>query len=402
MKYLHRVLFVLVAGSMALMGADWPQWRGINRDGKSAETGLLKQWPEKGPALVWKAQGLGEGYASFSVVGNMLYTQGQHGGREYVMAFDVANGKKLWEVDNGAAFNESRGNGPRGVPTVQGAHLWAYSADGTIACLETKTGKKVWQFNALTKFGGSVPRWGISESPLIDGERVIIVTGGSGASVVALNKNTGETIWKSLNDGVGYSSAILVETGSVRQILTFTAEAAVGLRADNGQFLWRYPRVANGTANIATPLFHNGHVFFSSAYGTGASLLQLTNDGKMNEVYFTREMRNHYSSSVLVGDTLYGYSDAILTAMKMTTGDVLWRDRSVGKGSVIFADGLLYCSGENGMVAIVEPAPTAYKELSRFEIKIGTLPMWTLPVVANGRLYIRDQDNLYAFDVKAK
>ncbi len=393
---------MLAFGSLSLSAADWPQWRGVNRDGKSAETGLLKQWPEKGPALVWKAQGLGEGYASFAVVGSMLYTQGQRGSREYVMAFDVANGKKLWEVDNGASFNESRGNGPRGAPTVEGERLWAYSADGTISCLEIGTGRKIWQFNALGKFGGSIPPWGISESPLIDGDRVIIVTGGSGASVVALNKVTGETIWKSGNDDVAYSSAILVETGGIRQILTFTAEAAVGLRADNGHPLWRYPRVANGTANIATPVFSNGHAFYSSAYGTGASLLRLTGDGKASEVYFTREMKNHYSSSVLVGDTLYGFSDSILTAMKMMTGDVAWRDRSVGKGSVILADGLLYCSGENGTVGLVEPSPAGYKERSRFSIEIGRFPMWTLPVVANGRLYIRDQDNLYAYDVRAR
>jgi outer membrane protein assembly factor BamB len=335
---------VYLSLSVSLLAVDWPQWRGLKRDGMSPETGLLKSWPQAGPRQVWKTGGLGEGYSTISVAGGMLFTLGQRGETQYVMAFDASSGKKLWEVANGSAFNERRGDGPRSVPTVEGDRLWAYSADGTLSSLDAKTGKKIWGYNAVQKFGGSVPNWGISESPLIDGEHLIIVTGGRGASVVALNKRTGEPVWRSQSDPAAYSSAILADVGAVRQVLAFTASGAVGLRANNGELLWRYDNVANRVANIATPIFQNGHAFFSSDYGTGCALLRLQPQ-TATEVYFNREMKNHYSSSVLVGDHLYGFNSSILTSMKFLTGEVVWRDRSVGKGSVVYAEGHLYALG---------------------------------------------------------
>lgn len=392
----------ILLSSISLLAADWPQWRGPKRDGISPETGLLKSWPAGGPKLVWKATGLGEGYSSFSVAEGRLYTQGQRSGTQYVMAFDVATGKKLWEVANGQAYEERRGNGPRGTPTIDGERIYALAADGSLACLEGKTGKKIWGFNIVTKYNGDVPHWGISESPLIDGARVIVQPGGSGASIVALDKMTGKEIWKSAGDPAAYSSAILAQVGPLKQLLHFTSQGAVGLRADNGEKLWGYSQVSNRTANIATPIYRNGHAFYSSDYGTGAALLKLqdVSGNRAQEVYFTRDMKNHYSSSVLIGDHLYGFSSSILTAMKFDDGSVAWRDRSVGKGSVIFADGMLYTQGENGTIALVEATPAAYKEVSRFSIQIGGYPMWALPVIADGHLYIRDQDNLYRYATK--
>ncbi|MBM3810345.1 MAG: polyvinylalcohol dehydrogenase [Acidimicrobiia bacterium] len=385
------------------MLAAWPQWRGPNRDGVSPEKGLLQRWPEGGPKLVWKAQGLGEGYSSMSVADGRIYTQGQRGEVQYVMAFDAATGKKLWETANGRPYRERRGDGPRGMPTIEGNRLWAYAADGSLICVEAATGKKIWGYNAVEKFGGSVPHWGISESPLIDGDRLIAVTGGSGASVVALNKATGDLVWKSQSDDAAYSSAVIAVTGGVRQLLTFTERGALGLRADNGELLWRYAQVANRTANVATPIYRDGHAFYSSDYGTGAALLKLEAQGgsvKASEVYFTREMRNHHATSVLVGDTLYGFSSSVLTAMKFLTGEVAWRDRSVGKGSLIFAEGHLYCFGENGEVALVEATPEGYKEKSRFRLTIGSRPSWAHPAIADGRLYLRDQDTLYSYGIR--
>jgi outer membrane protein assembly factor BamB len=385
--------------ALPLLAADWPQWRGPNRDGVSPETGLLKSWPAGGPKLVWKATGLGEGYSSFSVAGGRLYTQGQRAGTQYVMAFDVATGKKLWEVENGKAYEERRGNGPRGTPTLDGDRLYALAADGSLVCLDNKSGKKIWGFNIVTRYNGDVPHWGISESPLIDGARVIVQPGGSSASIVALDKMTGSEVWKSAGDSAAYSSAVLAQVGTQKQLLHFTSAGAVGLRADNGERLWHYNQVSNRTANIATPIYRNGHAFFSSDYGTGAALLKL--DGRRaEEIYFTREMKNHYSSSVLIGDYLYGFSSSILTAMKFDDGAVAWRDRAVGKGSVIYADGLLYTQGENGTIALVEASPIAYKEISRFSLPIGGYPLWTLPVIADGHLYIRDQDNLYRYAIR--
>ncbi len=398
-----KVLAIALALAGAMSAAEWPQWRGILRDGKSAETGLLKQWPEGGPKLLWKAQGLGEGYSSMSIAAGRVYTLGQRGDVEFVLALDAATGKKVWETAIGGPYRERRGDGPRGVPTVEGELLWTLAADGSLACLNAKTGAKVWSLNAVKDFGGSVPHWGYSESPLIDDDRVIFNAGGTGTAVVALNKNTGKLIWKSQSDGAAYSSAILASVGKTRQVLTFTSKGAMGVRADNGELLWRYDNVANRTANIATPIFRDGQVFYSSAYGTGAALLKLASDGggvTANEVYFTREMMNHYSSSVLVGDMLYGFSNAILTAMKFGTGEVAWKDRSVGKGSVIFADGRLYLLGENGTVALAEATAEGYKEISRFSFVKSERPAWAPPAISDGKLFIRDQETMYCHAIR--
>ena len=399
---------ILVGGLLlaaAAAAADWPQWRGPKRDGISAETGLLQSWPAGGPRLLWKTTGLGEGYSSFAVAKGRLYTQGQRGNQQFVLAFDASSGKKVWEAATGSPFRERRGHGPRGSPTVDGDRLYALAADGTLVCLEAATGKKIWGYNVVEKFGGQVIHWGISESPLVDGDRVIVMAGGSGAGVVALDKTSGNLIWKSQSDEPGYSSAIVFDLGGVRQIATFTGEAAVGLAARNGELLWRYPKVSNQTANIATPIYHDGHLFVSSDYGTGCALLKLGAQGggaKTSEVYFSREMRNHYSTSVLVGEYLYGFSSAVLTAMKFSDGEVAWKDRSVGKGGVIYADRHLYCMGETGVVGLVEATPAGYKEKSRFDIPRGEFPTWTPPAISDGKLYLREQDNLYCYDIKAK
>src|SRR6185295_2914823 len=229
--------------------------------------------------------------------------------------------------------------------------------------------------NLARKFGGSVIHWGMSESPLVDGDRLIVTPGGTGAAVAALDKKTAKVLWKSQSDKAGYSSPIAADVDGKRQYIVLTGEAAIGLRADNGELLWRYDKIANRTANIATPIYRDGHVFVSTDYGTGCALLKLTG-GQMQEVYFNREMKNHYSSSVLVDDHLYGFSSSILTAMKWQTGEVAWRDRSVGKGSVTYAEGRLYVLGENGAVALVEATPSGYKQISQFSIDHGAYPTW--------------------------
>src|SRR4051794_28138661 len=393
-----RLLAIVLLFCGATSAADWPQWRGPNRDGISSETGLLDTWPAKGPPLVWKAQGLGEGYSSFSVVGDRLYTQGQQGNQEFVLAFDTNTGKQVWSTPGGRAYHEQRGHGPRGTPTIDGTRLYAMAADGTLLCLETATGKRIWGMNVVEKFSGGGPNWGISESPLVEGERVIVTPGGSGAAVVALEKTKGDLLWKSQSDPAGYSSPIAFDAAGSRKLVVFTGDAAIGLDMKTGAFEWRYNKVSNRTANIATPIVRNGYVFLSSDYGTGCALLKLTPSGRSvaaSEVYFNRDMKNHYSSSVLVGDYLYGYSSSVLTAMKFLTGEVAWRDRSVGKGSVAYADRHLYALGEDGVVGLIEATPAGYKEKSRFEISRGSFPTWTQPVVANGKLYLREQDNLY-------
>jgi outer membrane protein assembly factor BamB len=385
------------------IGADnWPQWRGPHRDGISAETGLLDSWPAGGPRLLWKSQSLGEGYSSFAVVGDRLYTQGQQGNQEFVAAFDTRTGKQLWKTPSGRAYHESRGHGPRGTPTVDAARLYALAADGTLLCLDTATGERLWGMNIVERFGGQVPTWGISESPLLDGDRVIVTPGGPGASVVALDKSKGALVWKSQSDPAGYSSPMTVDVGGSRTVVVFTAHGAMGLDLKSGEFQWRYDKVANRTANIATPIVHDGYVFLSSDYGTGCALLKLTADAggvSASEVYFNRGMRNHYSTSVLIGDYVYGFSSGVLTAMKFLTGAVAWQNRSVGKGSVTYAEGRLYALSEDGVMGLIEATPEGYKEKSRFEIHRGSYPTWTPPVIANGKLYLREQDNLYCYNI---
>ena len=384
---------------------DWPQWRGPNRDGRSAERGLLKTWPAGGPPLAWQAKGAGEGYSSFAAADGRLITLGARGDREYVIAFDAASGKQLWATAHGRRFGNDRGDGPRGTPTVEGDRIYAFGASGDLSVLEASSGKVLWAVNVLQKFGGSNITWGLSESPLVLADRILVNAGGPQSSIVALNKKDGAVLWRSQSDEAGYSSAVLHEGGGVREAIFFTGQRALGVDVADGRLLWSYDKVANGTANIATPIVRGNHVFLSSDYGTGAALLELTPGGgsvRAREVYFTKEMRNHHASSVLVGDYLYGFSSAILTAMRFDSGQVAWRDRSVGKGSVVFADERLYLFSENGVVGLAEAAPDAYREHGRFQIKTGSLPTWAHPIVSGGKLFLRDQDTVYAYNVGGK
>ena len=397
--------FLLLSAAYAALGqgaANWPQWRGPNRDGISKETGLLKQWPAEGPPLVWKTSGAGNGYSSFSIANGKLYTMGLRGDREFVVAFDLATGKEAWATAHGSKFSNDRGDGPRGTPTIDGDRLYALGGNGDLSALDVRTGKVVWSKNVLREFGGSNITWGISESPLVLGDKVLVNAGARGASIVALNKANGSVIWKSQNDEPGYSSAVPLELNGTTQVVFFTAERAVGLDVRDGKLLWEYGRPSNNVANVATPIVRANRVFISSDYGTGGGVVEIKPDNKTQEIYFTKDMRNHHSSSVLIGDHLYGFSSSILTAMKFDTGEIAWRDRSVGKGSLVFADGHLYCLSEQGVVGLVEASPTGYKEKGRFRIQQGSLPTWAHPVVAGGRLYLRDQDTIYAYDVREK
>ena len=393
------------AQTAAPAAGQWPQWRGPNRDGISKETGLLKQWPAEGPPLAWKTTGAGRGYSSLAVADNRLYTMGLRGDREFIVAFDVATGKEIWAKPHGAAFRNDRGDGPRGTPTVEGERLYALGGNGDLSCLETRTGRSVWTMNVLSKFGGSNITWGISESPLVVGDKLLVNAGGENASIDALNKRDGSLIWKSQSDRAGYSSGIPVTVGGKTQAVFFTSTRGLGLDLETGALLWEYPRAANNVANAATPVARGNRVFITSDYGNGGGLVEIKADAKgvtASEVYFTKEMRNHHSSSVLVGDHLYGFSGGILTAMRFDTGEVAWKDRSVGKGSLVYADGLLYLLSENGVVGIAEATPEGYREKGRFRIPQDSLPTWAHPVVAGGHLFLRDQDTVYAYDLRPK
>ena len=386
---------------------DWPQWRGPLRNGVSLETGLLQQWPEGGPARVWSAAGVGAGYGTVSVAGPHVYLQGMRGRQSSVVALDRIKGAVVWTRALGASANNDRGPGPRSTPTVDGDRVYAMSETGDLACLRAADGTIVWARNVLREFKGQNPYWLPSESPLIDGEHVIVTPGGRDAGMVALNKMTGQTVWTSrgLSDEPGYASAVVADLAGVRTIVTMTSANAVGVRASDGRVMWRYRAVANQTANVATPVVRGNQVFFTSSYGTGAALLTMNAQGdeiRARETYFTPDMRNHHGGVVLVDGVIYGFDDAILAAIDFATGKRFWRHRSVGKGAVAYADHRLYILGEDNVVALAQVTPAGYRQVGQFTIPDRGWPSWAHPVVSGGRLYIRNQDTVTAYDIKAK
>ena len=398
---------VPMRGTTARPFADWPQWHGPDRNNLSADTGLLKTWSAGGPKLVWKTSGLGAGYGSIAIKGDQVYVQGTKLGQSAVYCVQRADGRLLWNAPIGKMLDQDRGDGPRSTPTLEGDRLYVLTENGDLACIDPKSSNGVWHRNILADFRAENPHWLLSESPLVDGERLIVSPGGSGAGIVAYDKATGKNIlWKSteLSDPAGYASCIVADIAGVRTVMTLTSRAGVGVRATDGKLLWRYEPVANRTANCTTPIYSDNKVFYTSAYGTGCALLDLKPQNgviKATEVYFSREMMNHHGGVVLVNGHLYGFSNAILTCMDFQTGQVKWRDRSVGKGSLTYADGMLFLFGEGNTVGLAEATPDGYREKGRFTIEDQGRPSWAHPVVCGGRLYIRNQGTLACYDVKA-
>jgi outer membrane protein assembly factor BamB len=366
------------------------------------------EWPAAGPRLIWMANGLGSGYGSMAVAGDRVFLQGARSGNSFLIALNRADGKEVWSKAIGPAETRMRTNmgaGPRGTPTVDGDRVYVLTENGDLACLKTD-GTPVWQLNILTEFGGSQLQWLVSESPLVDGQHLVVTPGGPGAGMVKLDKMTGRPVWRStgLSETSGYSSIVAADVHGIRTYMTFTATAGVGVRASDGKLMFSYPAAANRVANIATPIYSENRVFFASGYGTGGGLLNLSvvnGEVTAQEAYFTRDMRNHHGGMVLVDGYLYGYNDLILTCLEFATGRVAWRDRSVGKGSVTYADGHLYLQSENSLVGLAEASPAGYREKGRFEIPQKGQLSWAHPAISDGRLYVRNQDTLLVYDIKA-
>jgi outer membrane protein assembly factor BamB len=398
--------------------SDWPQWRGPQRNGVSQETGLLKQWPSEGPKLLWQANDIGDGYSTPSVVGTRIYVMSNRGfENEFVQALSTQDGKLIWttRVGNVGSPNDFSYGKARSTPTVDGDFIYALGSDGDIACLETVSGKIRWQKNIRKEFGGTPGPWAYAESPLVDGDVVVVTPGGAHATMVALNKKTGDLIWKSAvpgGDPAGYASAIVIQACGRKQYVQFLSKGIVGVDANTGQFLWRYAEVAKGMAQMVTPVERDGYVY-GGAQSIGGGLVRLKSEAgavTSEQVYFARGLPNNIGGSVLVGDYLYGTAGKGLVAVEFTTGKIKWQAESIGGGSVAYADRMLYLHGENGDIGLVEATPEAYREKGRFTPPVqpqrrrqGPFPekAWSYPVIANGRLYIRDIGTLWAFDIKA-
>lgn len=390
--------------------ATWPQFLGAGRNNVSPEKGLLKKWPAKGPKQMTTIRGLGIGFSNIAIADGNVYTMGNRDERERVLAFSLATGERVWEYDNAAAYHNGFGDGPRSTPTIDGDKLYALGASGDLVCLERLSGQLVWKKNILREFGGSIPEWGISESVLIDGDFLLCTPGGADATMVKLNKTTGEVAWKSVTpqaDRPAYTSIIAVQADGVRQYVNYTASAVIGIKADDGRFLWRDSSSANATANCCTAVCSDDMVFTSAGYGKGNSMLRLVSKG--GEVhpelkYHKTDLQVHHGGILLDGGYVYGSSDpGILRCVELKTGKKKWENRSVGKASLTCVDGLLVVRSEQGPVALVQATPTGYKEHGRFTPpERSRSQAWTYPVVCGGKLFLRDQDILQVFDVAQK
>ena len=415
-------LVVLLACVTHVFADDWPQWQGPDRNAMSKESGLLQEWPQDGPPLAWQVDGLGGGDSTPAVADGRIVGMSNRGEDEVVWALSETDGKTLWVTRLGQAYQQSwpqANEGPGSTPTIDGDRLYVLGLGGNLVCLQVQDGKIIWQRSLVDDFGGRVPTWSFRESPLVDGDRVICTPGGPGATLVALNKLTGETVWKSDvpgRPGAAYSSAIVIDFAGRRQYVQVTASALVGVAASDGAFLWQYDRVANSHGiNCSTPVYHEGQVFAASAYNTGGGLVKLSKgtngDVEAEEVFFSNRMQNHHGGMIVFDGCLYGAnggnSGGYLVCLDFQTGDVLWDERRSGrrapKGSVAFADGRLYYRTEDGTMLLIEPNRAQYVERGRFEQpKRSRKHAWAHPVIANGKLYLRDQDVLLCYDIVAK
>ena len=412
------VCFAAFSVTLSVLGDDWPQWRGPERNGISKETGLLKQWPSDGPKLIWKITDSGSGYAAPSVFGDRLYMLGNDGlENEFVAAYSVADGKRAWSTKLGNVGNPKQNPSfpaARSTPTVESDSLYALGSDGDIAAIERGNGKLRWKKNLRTDFGGKPGDWAYSESPLVDGDTLVCTPGGSDATLVALNKKTGEVIWKSVSpehDVAAFSSCIVVEAGGVKQYVQLLEKGLVGVDAKTGKVLWRYSKpISRYGANIPTPLASDGSIYVASA-GTGGGLAKLVSkNGKIDaeEVYFESKLPTAIGGTVKVGDYLYGTTAQAMLCIEFKTGKVKWEDRAIGAAALCYADERLYLRGENGTVALAEASADGYHEHGRFtppdqpKRSSGMEKPWAYPVVANGHLYIRDHGTLWCYDVKAR
>jgi outer membrane protein assembly factor BamB len=408
---------LVVAFCLAVMPAwavDWPQWRGPARTGISTETGLLAEWPTDGPKLLWQAKEIDEGYSTPAVVGDRIYLLSNRGmDDEFVQALSAADGQQLWAVRIGKVGPNQGPQypGARSTPTVDGDVLYALGSDGDLACVEVNGGKIRWQKNLRTDFGGVPGNWAYSESPLVDGDRLICTPGGKEATIVALDKKTGEPIWKCAleeADEAAYASAIVIEAAGAKQYVQFLQKGVVGVDAKSGEKLWRYEKTAQGSpANIPTPVAHDAFVYSASGRGGGGLVEIKTSDSgvEADEIYAGPKLPTSIGGAVYVGDALYGTNSAGLMSVDFADGEVSWQDRSVGPGAVCYAENRLYVHGEGGDVALVEATPEAYHEKGRFTPPDapakGKAKAWAYPVVANGRLYIRDWGTLWCYDISA-
>lgn len=405
------VISVIVLNSA--VGEDWPQFHGPLRDNRSRETGLLGKWPEGGPKLVWKAQGLGQGFSTVAIAEGLIYTTGNIEKDTVITAMDMS-GKEIWKRKNGPAYTRSH-PGTRSTPTIVEGKLYNMNGDGDLICLHARTGSTIWAVDMMEKFDGRMISWGISESPLVDGNNVICCPGGKKVSMAALDKDTGDTRWTctGAGDKPSYTSPMIVDYQGLRQIVTVMYDSAIGVAAETGKLLWQYPHKVRFGANCDMPIYHNGHVFLFGTWGRGATMLKLNVEGddcSVEEVWRTTELDNEHGGVMIVDGYLYGQADGDhkrrhLACLEMKTGKTMWTARKLAgerSASLTFAEGMLYVVSDLGEIALVRPNPKRLEIVSQFELpKDGKGEVYAHPVIFGARLYIRHGQFLYAYDIRA-
>lgn len=400
---------LLLTATLTASALDWPQWRGPGRDDVSKETGLLKQWPEGGPKQLWVYKEAGLGYSGPAIAAGKLFTLGTRDGEEVLLALDAVAGKELWVAKIGKILENNWGNGPRGTPTVEGKFVYALSGQGSLVCANVADGKIVWT-RTMQELGGKVPGWGYTESVLVDGAQVVCTPGGKQGTMAAFDKATGKTLWQSAEwtDGAHYSSIIPAKINGEPQYVQLVEAAFAGVSPKDGKVLWRVP-FPGKTAVIPTPIISGNFVYVTAGYGVGCVLTEIKAGNQPVEVYANKTMKNHHGGALLLGEHVYGYSDGIgWLCQELKTGNQTWAERkALGKGAVSCADGMLYCVDEgSGDVVLAEASPKGWAEKSRFKLDPQTAirapqgRIWTHPVIANGKLYLRDQDLIHCYEIK--
>ena len=413
------MVLVFSAGSLGQeksIPGDWPQFRGPNRDAVSSEKGLLKTWPKGGPALLWKSDALGNGFSSVSITGNKIFTMGDIADSSHLTAMERETGKTLWQTRVGKAGGNYAGT--RCTPTVSGSMVYGLGQFGDLVCLDIETGKEVWRKSLPKDFGGQSGGWNYTESPLVDGDKLICTPGGKTNTIVALNKTTGDLLWSAaLEQSAGYSSSIPVQIGKIKQYVQLLSNELAGVDAATGKVLWRYgnarEKFQGNTANIPTPIFWMGRIYSAAGYGRGAGLVQLqpTAAGvSAKEVYFNKELTNKHGGAVRVGTLVFSDRDdsGNPQCADIATGKILWRrprpesrESGSGSASLMFADGQLYIRYANGYVALVDASSKGYVEKGSFKIPNSDSNSWNHPVVAGGKLYLREKGVLWCYNVSS-
>jgi len=398
----HRISCLLFLAASTANAEDWPNWRGPHGDGISRETNLVKSWSASGPKILWKMDLTG-GYSSVVVAGGRLFTQTKDKNQDLVLCVNALTGAKLWEYRyacdyaNYPSLDKRFLTGPKATPTVDGERVYATGNTGLLQCLDVRDGKLIWERDLLKLADRSCPEYGYCNSPFIVGDLLFVHPGGSkGNSIAALSKKDGSPVWLALNDRIGWATPIHIEVEGVPQVVYFTGQSCIGVSPKDGKLLWRFDWKTMFDINAATPIYSEGCLFLSSNYGSGGVLLRLKPKGDPEVVWKSLTMQNHFSTSVLYQGHLYGFSTDRLRCVEFKTGKVQWDKSGLGKGSLLIADGHVIALGEDGTLVLAEASPSEYVEKARAKVLDGIC--WSVPVLANGKLYVRNEKQLLALD----